>query len=57
MNRLGRLARAWVSDESGATAIEYSLLGSLLAIAIIAALLSLGSALSNEFTEISGAIK
>jgi pilus assembly protein Flp/PilA len=57
MKRLGRLAKAWVSDESGATAIEYSLLGSLLAIAIIAALQSLGSALSNEFTEISGAIK
>lgn len=57
MQRLRLLANAWLSDESGATAIEYSLLGSLIAIAIIAALNSVATRLSSEFSEISGALK
>ena len=57
MKRLEMLAKAWLSDEAGATAIEYSLLGSLIALALVAALNSVATRLSAEFSEISGAIK
>ena len=44
-------------DASGATAIEYALLSSLIAIFIIAALQGLGTKLSSEFVEVSAALK
>lgn len=40
-------------DESGATAIEYGLIASLIAIAIITGATKLGSNLSNTFTNVS----
>ena len=52
-----RKLRNFVADQSGATAIEYALMSSLIALAIITALTSLGSQLSNEFSEVSGALK
>ena len=45
------------ADQSGATAIEYALLGSLLAIVLVTVLGQLGSRLSSEFSEISSALK
>jgi pilus assembly protein Flp/PilA len=48
--------RTFFSDESGATAIEYALISSLIAIAIIGALTTLGSRLSAEFSEVSAAL-
>lgn len=36
-------------DESGATAIEYSLIAALLAIGIIAALIAIGGSLASTF--------
>jgi len=44
-------------DNSGATAIEYALISSLIAVFIIAALSSLGTKLSNEFSEVGNALK
>ena len=44
-------------DESGATAIEYALIASLIAIALVAILTSLGTQLSAEFSEVSSALK
>jgi pilus assembly protein Flp/PilA len=44
-------------DESGATAIEYALIGSLLAIVLVTILGTLGTRLSAEFSEISSALK
>jgi pilus assembly protein Flp/PilA len=49
--------RAFVSNESGATAIEYALIASLIAVALVTALTSLGKGLSSEFVEISGVLK
>jgi pilus assembly protein Flp/PilA len=49
--------KAYVSDESGATAIEYALIASLIAVALVTALTSLGKGLSSEFVEISGVLK
>ena len=43
----------FMSDESGATAIEYGLIASLVAVAIITALTTLGTKLSTTFTSVS----
>jgi pilus assembly protein Flp/PilA len=47
----------FVANESGATAIEYALIASLIAIALVTILTSLGTRLSSEFSEISSALK
>ena len=47
----------FASDESGATAIEYALIASLIAIALVTIPNSLGGRLSQEFSEISSALK
>ena len=49
--------RVFLADQSGATAIEYALLGSLIAVAIISALSTLGTKLSSTFSEISSSLK
>ena len=49
--------KAFVGNESGATAIEYALIASLIAVALITILTNLGTRLSAEFSEISGALK
>ncbi len=41
------------ADESGATAIEYALLASLIAVAIIAAATTLGSNISNTLNNVA----
>jgi pilus assembly protein Flp/PilA len=43
----------FVANESGATAIEYALIASLVAVAIIAAVTTLGKKLQNTFNEVS----
>ena len=40
-------------DESGATAIEYSLIAALIGVAVIAAVKSLGLTLSSKFSNIT----
>lgn len=42
------------SDEEGATAVEYALIVSLIAIFIIGAVTALGTALAGQFNTISG---
>lgn len=49
--------KLFASDESGATAIEYALIASLIAIALVTILTNLGTRLSAEFSEISSALK
>ncbi|MEL4373532.1 Flp family type IVb pilin [Brucella cytisi] len=44
------------NDESGATAIEYGLIAALIAVAIITAVTTLGSDISDTFDKISKAI-
>ena len=48
MNLLNRFAK----DQSGATAIEYGLIASLIAVVIISAAGALGTKLSGTFTNI-----
>ncbi len=52
-----RTIRAFLSNQDGATAIEYALIASLIAVFIIGALSALGTSLSSEFAEVGGALK
>ena len=52
-----RSVRALFHDDRGATAIEYALIASLIAVALVAVLTSLGKGLSTEFSEVSGVLK
>ena len=47
----------FISNDSVATAIEYALMGSLLALVLVTVLTNLGTRLSTEFGEISGVVK
>ena len=46
--------KRFAQDESGATAIEYGLIASLIAVALIAGASLLGNDLNNTFTGIAG---
>jgi pilus assembly protein Flp/PilA len=47
----------FAKDESGATAIEYALIAAGIALAIITAVNTLGTTLSNKFTSINSSLK
>lgn len=46
------LFQRFMTDEDGATAIEYGLIAALIAVAIIAAVRAVGTSLSTTFSEI-----
>lgn len=48
--------KRFLKDESGATAIEYGLIASLIAVAIITVLTTLGTDLSTKFKAVSDGI-
>jgi pilus assembly protein Flp/PilA len=47
----------FLSDESGATAIEYGLIAAGISIAILAAVNGLGSNLNNVFSSVNSSLK
>jgi pilus assembly protein Flp/PilA len=49
--------RRFLSDAGGATAIEYGLIAAGIAVAIIAAVMGLGTQLNATFSSVSAAIK
>jgi pilus assembly protein Flp/PilA len=49
--------KKFVANDSGATAIEYALIASLISVAIIAALKVVGTNLNTVFTEVSSNLK
>lgn len=49
ISKLGRVLR----DESGASAVEYGLIVSLIVIGIVAALISLGNEVNEDFSTIA----
>jgi pilus assembly protein Flp/PilA len=55
-NNMTNLIR-FLKDDSGATAIEYGLLASLIAVALITAVQTLGTTLTSKFSDITSAIK
>ena len=50
------MIKSFISDESGATAIEYGLIAGLVAVAIIAALTALGTSLDGLFMNVSDTV-
>lgn len=50
-------ARTFVRDDVGATAIEYALMASLIALVIISGVSGIGLKLSSYFSEVSSAMK
>ncbi len=52
-----RLFLDFLSDQSGATAIEYGLIAAGIALAIIATVNGLGSNLNDKFTSINSSLK
>jgi len=52
-----RVLRAFVRDESGATAIEYSLIAGGIALAIIATVKGIGPKINTTFSSISSQLK
>jgi len=52
-----RLFLEFLSDQSGATAIEYGLIAAGIALAIIATVNGLGSNLNDKFTSINSSLK
>jgi pilus assembly protein Flp/PilA len=49
--------KKFLSDEAGATAIEYGLIAAGIALAIIAAVNGLGTTLNTQFTSINSSLK
>ncbi|WP_372706358.1 Flp family type IVb pilin [Brevundimonas sp.] len=47
----------FMSDDSGATAIEYGLIAALIAVAIIAAVSTLGGQLQTTFGEVTAGLQ
>jgi pilus assembly protein Flp/PilA len=54
---LKKVFSKFLSDESGATAIEYGLIAAGIALAIIAVVNGLGSNLNDKFSTINGSLK
>jgi len=48
-----QLAISFCADESGVTAIEYALIGALIAVVIAGAVVTVGSSLNNLFTSVA----
>ncbi|KPQ11971.1 MAG: pilus assembly protein Flp/PilA [Saliniramus fredricksonii] len=53
---MSKLINRFVNDESGSTAIEYGLIASLVAVAIIAAVGAVGDNLSTTFEEVADSL-
>ena len=56
-SELKRILKQFLSNESGATAIEYGLIAAGISIAIIVAVNGLGTTLNDKFTSINNSLK
>ena len=52
-----RLIKRFSSDENGATAIEYALIGGLIAVSVISGASLIGNTLNNTLTEIGDTVE
>jgi len=52
-----RCVQAFLSDQSGATAVEYGLIAAGIALAILTSVNALGTTISGTFTAIATALK
>ena len=56
MKSLGKAVKQFISDESGATAIEYGLLAALIAVVIIVAVALVGNRLDQVFDKVGACL-
>ncbi len=49
--------KSFIANESGATAIEYALIASLIAVVIIGAIQTVGKNVSTVFSEVGNSLK
>ena len=54
---IARLLTSFLSDEEGATAVEYGLLATLISIGMIVGLTNFGGVLNNTFVMLSNSIE
>lgn len=54
---MSKLFNRFINDEAGSTAIEYGLIASLVAVAIIVAVGAVGDNLSATFEEVAGSLE
>ena len=52
-----KFVSAFISDESGATAIEYGLIAALISVVIITAVTTVGTNLTTQFQTVATALK
>lgn len=52
-----KFAKNFLSNESGATAIEYGLIAALIAVVAIGAMTAIGTNLNNTFTNVADNLK
>ena len=53
---MSRLAHKLLTDESGATAIEYALIASLISVMVFGGSFSIGNTLKNTFSQVASAL-
>jgi len=56
MKKLQQLGHALLTEDEGATMIEYGLLAALIALVVAAAAFSLGGALGNRFNDVKDCV-
>ncbi len=56
IGKMINVIRNLITDESGATAIEYGLIAALVSVAAIGALTAMGTSLNTMFTAVSTAL-
>ena len=52
MDKLKAMIERFLAEEDGATMIEYGLLAALIALVVAAAVVTVGTALNNRFTDV-----
>ena len=57
MRDLIRLGMRFLRDDGGATSIEYAIIASMLSIAILVAVFSLGTTLNTTYTSVATGLK
>jgi pilus assembly protein Flp/PilA len=56
MNRIRNVLRAFVTEEEGATMIEYALLVALIAVVVAVALVTLGTTIKTKYNNVSACV-
>jgi pilus assembly protein Flp/PilA len=57
MDKLTAMIQQFLAEEDGATMIEYGLLAALIALVVAAAVVTVGTALQDRFTEVHDCVE